>query len=465
LVGLVGCSSESPTEPGRAERGGIVGGTNDNTHKGVFGIVIQNMAICSGSLIAPNLVLTARHCVSNLSGGGDQVVCGQTTFTPTFPASGFDLTWTQNMNGTVTADSVYGATEVRVSGTNEVCGNDVALLILDANVPSTDAAIIEPRINQAPMTYEAFSAVGYGLNDPNDATGASAGIRRSATGLDVGCVGATECAGADASNSEWAAYTPVCHGDSGGPALDAQGRVIGVASRADETCAVALYGSVSSYKDMILDAALDAAEQGGYDPPAWTGVEPADAGAPDDAGAPIDAGADAGSVGGTGGSGGTSSTGGSGGRASTGGRASSSGGRASTGGAGRASMPVDAGTPLPDSGAPDDAGTPSQLGPSLGDECTSFCTGDLLCYSATGKPPGECVPPCSSSDTSCPSGLECSEGIGACVPKQNDGDDDDDTAHSAGCGCRAAESPAHGSWGILGLFAALGAAIRRRRRR
>ena len=128
-------------------------------------------------------------------------------------------------------------------------------------------------------------------------------------------------------------------------------------------------------------------------------------------------------------------------------------------------MPADAGTPIPDSGAPDDAGTPSQLGPGLGDECTSFCTGDLLCYSATGKPPGECVPPCSSSDKTCPSGLKCSEGIGACVPQQDNGDDDDDTVHSAGCGCRTAESHAHGSWGILGLFAAVGAGMRRRRRR
>jgi MYXO-CTERM domain-containing protein len=472
LLGLAGCSSVSPSEPlGVSEREEIVGGTNDSTHKGVFGIVIQNAAICSGSLIAPNLVLTARHCVSELSTGGDQVDCADTTFTPTFPASGFDLTWAQNLNSDVPQDSIYGATEVRVSGSNEVCGNDVALIILDANVPSSDAAVIEPRIDEDPETGEAFSAIGYGLNDPDDQTGASAGVRRQAGGLNVGCVGAVECAGSNARNSEWAAYTPVCSGDSGGPALDAEGRVIGVASRADATCYVALYGSVSSFKDMIVDAAVDAAEQGGYDPPAWTGTEPVDGGVPD-AGMP-DAGSASGgsSSGGTSGSGGTGGTGGggrggSGGSGGSGATAGSGGsgntGSAGRGSAGRASMPSDAGAPPPDSGVTD-AGTPSQLGPELGEDCTSVCSGDLLCYSETGKPPGQCVPPCSPSNRTCPSGLECNTAMGACVP-EDDSTPDDDTDHSAGCGCRVADPRAGGAWGILGLFAALGATMRRRHR-
>jgi MYXO-CTERM domain-containing protein len=54
-------------------------------------------------------------------------------------------------------------------------------------------------------------------------------------------------------------------------------------------------------------------------------------------------------------------------------------------------------------------------------------------------------------------------GIGACVPEQDD-DDEDDTVHSAGCGCRIAESPSREPWGILAL-AAFGAGILRRRRR
>jgi MYXO-CTERM domain-containing protein len=468
FLGLVGCSGVTPGESAfQSERADIIGGMDDSTHKGVFGMVIQNRSICSGSLIAPNLVLTARHCVSALSTGGDQVNCGETNFDPPYDASEFALTWAQNLNQNVPQNSVYGATDVRVAaGSDEVCGNDVALLILDANVPSGDAALIEPRVDEEPETPEDFIAIGYGLNDPDDTSGASAGVRRMASGLKVGCVGAAECDG-QASNSEWAAYTPVCSGDSGGPALDAQGRVIGVASRADGYCEVALYGSVSSFRDLIIDAALDAADQGGYDPPDWTGMGPVnpDGGAPD-AGTP-----DAGSTGGSGGGGGGGG-GGASGRAGNGGASGASGGGGRAGGngsagrgsAGQAQMPMDAGAPLPDSGMPNDAGMPSQLDPGLGDECTNFCSGDLLCYSATGKPPGECVPSCSSNNQACPSGLECKEGIGACIPR-DDSEDDEDSDHSSGCGCRVAGPPSQGTWGILGLFAALGAVLRRRSRR
>jgi hypothetical protein len=46
--------------------------------------------------------------------------------------------------------------------------------------------------------------------------------------------------------------------------------VIGVASRGDLDCEIAVYGDVSSWAPFIIDTALDAAELGGYEPAAWT---------------------------------------------------------------------------------------------------------------------------------------------------------------------------------------------------
>jgi hypothetical protein len=64
--------------------------------------------------------------------------------------------------------------------------------------------------------------------------------------------------------------------------------VIGVASRGNQNCTGALYGSVHSWRNLITDTARDAATIGGYPVPPWAGG--ADAGAPMDAGAPNDAG-------------------------------------------------------------------------------------------------------------------------------------------------------------------------------
>src|SRR5204863_45058 len=47
-----------------SSRADIIGGKVDNLDTFVVGIDIGGLGVCSGTLIAPNLVLTARHCVS-----------------------------------------------------------------------------------------------------------------------------------------------------------------------------------------------------------------------------------------------------------------------------------------------------------------------------------------------------------------------------------------------------------------
>src|SRR3954471_19069045 len=61
--------------------GPIQGGSNDNTHTFAVGIISKmtgGYGICSGALLAPNLVATARHCVADV--GSAAITCSKTKF-------------------------------------------------------------------------------------------------------------------------------------------------------------------------------------------------------------------------------------------------------------------------------------------------------------------------------------------------------------------------------------------------
>ena len=81
-VCAAGCSAESPSsESLTAASSAIQGGTNDTTHLFAVGVVAQlagGTGLCSGALLAPNLVATARHCVAPPA--GTTVYCASATF-------------------------------------------------------------------------------------------------------------------------------------------------------------------------------------------------------------------------------------------------------------------------------------------------------------------------------------------------------------------------------------------------
>ncbi|MFO0671117.1 MAG: S1 family peptidase [Polyangiaceae bacterium] len=190
-----------------------------------------NVTLCSGALVAPNLVLTARHCVSRAI-----------TTTPSCDADG------RSHNGAHVSEdadpasiAIYSGDAVRVDrdlpraravrtyrpAGNVLCNADVAFLVLDR--PILDVPVLPLRLESPVESGDEVLPVGFGGGDAN-----VIGTRKARTHSPVLAVGpaSNDSTGAVLGPSEFEVEVATCRGDSGGPAFDLRtGEVVGVISR------------------------------------------------------------------------------------------------------------------------------------------------------------------------------------------------------------------------------------------
>jgi MYXO-CTERM domain-containing protein len=280
----------------------IQGGTVDSTHTFAVGLVQvgsgNQVAFCSGVLLGPNLVATARHCVTQT--GSTQISCATSVFGSDVPTKNLLVTNATNLPQATNFAGVVKIITPPSSATNKVCGNDIALVVLDRNIslPQYVVPAINPPMTDHIVYSTSVTAIGYGINSPTDTTGMSAGVRRIKENISLICIpndthfancfsdptasqviSATEFMSGDAST---------CEGDSGSGAFE-QGSFdhlqwvsFGVLSRGavsadNQTCIEPIYSRFDAWGPLLVNAATQAATMGGYPLPVWAG---GDGGAP-----------------------------------------------------------------------------------------------------------------------------------------------------------------------------------------
>jgi hypothetical protein len=335
-MAYAGCSP--PDEPIGSARQPIVNGYASQASDNSIVMLVNNGTgeICTASLVAPNLLLTAIHCVvstkmvdgficaldgtlenpslgmgvlsSPTSPANIQIYVGQTV--PTVPFGSGEVAPGRPDGGPPDA---YGQ-QILTTGSTTICHGDIAFVVLDRDLAqSFSLTPLSLRVNQPVQANETVSVVGYGMTTetPNGQLFSPTRYR-----LDSIIV-------------EFANWLPgtfttgpcVCKGDSGGPALDVNGAVVGEYSQGGSPLSVYdcqsseqvnYFVQVADYGALVVDA-FNAAGQS--IPPGLL---------PDGGAVPPDAGADAAGIstlasdagvpdGSSGGAGGGGETGGSGG--------------------------------------------------------------------------------------------------------------------------------------------------------
>jgi len=293
---LAACAGQPQAESIGTSQEEIIAGSTSPSSQDAAVLLVHfdgggSYAACTATLVAPNLVLTARHCVSHAveepfycDADGALVAAGPGggTVTSDFAADElYVFTGTKRPNlqlGKVQA-AAHGKTLFH-DDSKVLCGNDLALVVLDHDVAGATIAPI--RLDGPIAVGEKLTAVGWGATTSTE----TPLVRQQRSGIVVRHVGPFGKGSVSAvPANDFSVGESICAGDSGGPAISEEtGAVIGVVSRGgngtndpDDLAAGCIgastinhYTQTAPFKDLILSA-FESARQ---EPWVESGIDP-----------------------------------------------------------------------------------------------------------------------------------------------------------------------------------------------
>ena len=209
-AGLSACAAELD-EPVAGSPAEIAGGTFEPGYDGVVSVLNSALGgLCSGTLIAPRVVLTAKHCVQE---AGPVAPAGPEAFSVGIGSSALRPAASYRV---ITVRTTPGSYRDNLS---DLMGVDIAVLTLERAVAGVEPYPIR-RDRPSDVRDQLVTVVGFG-QIPSGGVGSKYRGTTTVTGLagDVIYSGSA-----------------ICQGDSGGPMFDSMGRVIGVASFGNGAC-------------------------------------------------------------------------------------------------------------------------------------------------------------------------------------------------------------------------------------